>query len=155
MKTIADKILVSDVESKIEGEAKYKLPEVRNVLEALLAHESGISWPERFEQQFAERMKVKHAIACNSGTSGLHAALFAAGVSQGDEVIMPALTVIMDAYAAIHLGAVPVFADVDESTHLISVKEIERLVTPRTKAIITVSWEGLSCDMDPIMALAR
>ncbi|MBM3347146.1 MAG: DegT/DnrJ/EryC1/StrS family aminotransferase, partial [Betaproteobacteria bacterium] len=83
------------------------------------------------------------------------AALFAAGVGQGDEVIMPALTVIMDAYAAIHLGAIPVFADVHEDTHVISVDDIARKITPRTKAIVTVSWEGLSCDMDPIMALAR
>ena len=70
-------------------------------------------------------------------------------------MIVPALTVIMDAYSVIHLGATPVFADVNEDTHLISVEDLEKKLTPKTKAIITVSWEGLSCDMDPIMDLAR
>ena len=139
----------------IPPESKFGSPELRNVVEMLLAHESGVSWVNKFEQIFAHRMGVKHAIACNSGTSGLHAALFAAGVGDGDEVIVPALTVIMDAYAVIHLGAIPIFADVYEDTHLISVEEIERKITPRTKAIVTVSWEGLSCDMDPIMEQAR
>lgn len=146
---------MSSVDEMVKENDKFKLPEVSNVLEMLLAHESGISWVNEFETRFAERMGMKHAIACNSGTSGLHAALYAADVGPGDEVIMPALTVIMDAYVALHLGAAPVFADVDEATHLISVAEIERLITPKTKAIITVSWEGLSCDMDPIMDLAR
>lgn len=155
MKKIADQILTPNAEELISSDGKFMLPEVRNALEMLLAHESGTSWGNEFEKRFAQRMGVKHAIACNSGTSGLHAALYAAGVGPGDEVIIPALTVIMDAYAAIHLGAIPVFADVDEATHLISVEEIERLITPRTKAVITVSWEGLSCDMDPIMSLAQ
>jgi perosamine synthetase len=155
MTDIVDKFLSQDATSLVPDDAKFALPELRNVLQMLLAHESGISWVTEFEQRFAKRMGVAHAIACNSGTSGLHAALFAAGVGPGDEVIIPALTVIMDAYSAIHLGAIPVFADVYEDTHLISVEDIERKITPKTKAIITVSWEGLSCDMDPIMALAR
>jgi perosamine synthetase len=155
MKNIADHLLNSDAEKLIQPDSKYGYPELRYAMEMLLDHDSSISWTTEFERRFAARMGVSHAIACNSGTSGLHAALFAAGVEPGDEVIMPALTVIMDAYAAIHLGAVPVFADVNEDTHLISVEDIARKITPKTKAIITVSWEGLSCDMDPIMELAR
>lgn len=112
-------------------------------------------WVQRFEEAFAQRMGVKYAIACNSGTSGLHAALFAAGVGPGDEVIMPAMTVIMDAYAAIHLGATPVFADVIRETHGIDPEDVRRRITPRTKAIITVSLQGLPVDMDPIMAMAQ
>jgi len=135
--------------------SKFGYPELRYAMEMLLEHDSGISWTTEFERRFAVRMGVAHAIACNSGTSGLHAALYAAGVGPGDEVIIPALTVIMDAYAAIHLGAVPVFADVNEDTHVISVEDVARKITPKTKAIITVSWEGLSCDMDPIMEMAR
>jgi perosamine synthetase len=134
---------------------KYQLPELRYAIEALLNHDSGISWTTEFEKRFARRIGVQHAIACNSGTSGLHAALFAAGVGPGDEVILPALTVIMDAYVIIQLGAVPVFADIDEDTHLISSIDIARKISPKTKAIITVSWEGLSCDMDPILELAH
>lgn len=134
---------------------KFGIPELSNAIEMLLNHDSNKSWVSEFEEKFAQRMGVSHAIACNSGTSGIHAALYAAGVQPGDEVILPALTVIMDAYAVIHLGAIPVFVDVYENTHLISVEEIQKKLTPKTKAIITVSWEGLSCDMDPIMKLAR
>ena len=155
MSELVDHLLNADVKNMISENTKFGLPELRNTIEMLIAHESGISWVNEFEQRFAKRMGVGHAIACNSGTSGLHAALYAAGVGEGDEVIIPALTVIMDAYAAIHLGATPVFADVDEKTHVISVEDIARKITPRTKAIITVSWEGLSCDMDPIMEMAR
>ncbi len=155
MKTISEQVISPNINEVVPEDNKFRLPELYNAVEMLLGHESGVSWVNEFEQRFSERMGVQHAIACNSGTSGLHAALFAAGVGPGDEVIMPALTVIMDAYAAIHLGAIPIFADVYEDTHLISVEEIERLITSKTKAIITVSWEGLSCDMDPIMDLAR
>ena len=155
MNDIINQILSSHIAEAIPSDSKFRLPELRYVMEMLLNHDAGTSWVTEFEQRFAKRMGVAHAIACNSGTSGIHAALFAAGVGDGDEVIMPALTVIMDAYAAIHLGATPVFVDVDEKTHVISVEDIARKITPRTKAIITVSWEGLSCDMDPIMELAK
>lgn len=155
MSKIADRLLNAGTEKVIPTDSKFGYPELCRAMEMLLDHNSEVSWTTEFERRFATRMGVAHAIACNSGTSGLHAALFAAGVGPGDEVIIPALTVIMDAYAVIHLGAVPVFADVNEDTHVISVEDIERKITPKTKAVITVSWEGLSCDMDPIMELAR
>ncbi len=82
-------------------------------------------------------------------------ALIAAGAGPGDEVICPALMVITDAYASIHLGATPVFADVDPDTLNISARAIADKCTPRTKAILVVSMEGLPVDMDPIMALAK
>ena len=148
-------LLTASAKEMIPTDSKFGYAELKYAMEMLLNHDSGISWTTVFERRFAARMGVAHAIACNSGTSGLHAALFAAGVGPEDEVIIPALTVIMDAYAAIHLGAVPVFADVNEATHVISVEDIAKKITPKTKAIITVSWEGLSCDMDPIMELAR
>lgn len=111
-------------------------------------------WVQRFEEAFAEKVGASYAIAVNSGTSGLHAALFAAGVGPGDEVIQPAMTVVMDAYATLHLGGTPVFADIDPTTQTIDPADIARKITPRTKAIMTVSWQGLPVDMDPIMALA-
>jgi perosamine synthetase len=141
--------------NNIPNDSKFSYPEVENALEVLLNHESGYSWVNEFEKKFAAKMGVKYAIACNSGTSGLHAALYAVGIGEGDEVIIPALTVIMDAYAVLHHGGVPVFADVDESTHLITAGEIEKKITSKTKAIITVSWDGISCDMDSIMLLAK
>ena len=155
MTKIAARLLNASAKNMIPSDSKFGYPELGHAIDMLMDHDSGVSWTTEFERRFATRMGVAHAIACNSGTSGLHAALFAAGVGPGDEVIIPALTVIMDAYAVIHLGAVPVFADVNEDTHVISVDDIKRKITSKTKAIITVSWEGLSCDMDPIMELAH
>jgi perosamine synthetase len=112
-------------------------------------------WVQRFEEAFAAKVGAPYAIAVNSGTSGLHAALFAAGVGPGDEVIQPAMTVVMDAYATIHLGGIPVFADIVPETQHIDPEDIARKITPRTKAIMTVSWQGLPVDMDPILDIAR
>lgn len=136
---------------------KYNGNEAEYVRRFLLGEDDGDprSWPQRLEETFCEVVGAKYAVACNSGTSGLHMALFAAGVGPGDEVISPALTVVMDAYATIHLGATPVFADVDPDTFNISAATIAGKITARTKAILVVSLEGLPVDMDPIMALAK
>ena len=113
------------------------------------------SWPQRLEEKFSEVIGSKYAVACNSGTSGLHMALFAAGVGPGDEVISPALTVVMDSYAIIHLGGTPVFADVNSDTFNIDPKDVESKITSRTKAILVVSLEGLPVDLDPFMKIAK
>jgi perosamine synthetase len=81
--------------------------------------------------------------------------LEAAGVGPGDEVISPAVTVIMNTTATIHANAVPVYADVDSDTFTIDPKDVERKITPKTKAIIPVSLYGLPPDMDPLMEIAR
>jgi perosamine synthetase len=112
-------------------------------------------WVQHFEEAFAEKVGALYAVAVNSGTSGLHAALFAAGVGSGDEVIQPGMTVVMDAYATIHLGGIPIFADIVPETQHIDPDDIIRKITPRTKAIITVSWQGLPVDMDPILEIAK
>lgn len=112
-------------------------------------------WVQRFEEAFAEKVGAKYAIAVNSGTSALHAALYAAGVRPGDEVIQSAMTVVMDAYATLHLGAIPVFADIIPQTQHIDPQDILRKITKRTKAIITVSWQGLPVDLDPILSIAH
>jgi perosamine synthetase len=112
-------------------------------------------WVQRLEESVSNSIGSKYAVACNSGTSGLHMAMYACGVGPGDEVITPGLTVVMDAYAVIHMGATPVFVDVDRSTYGISVEEIKKNITDKTKAIITVSLQGLSVDMDPILKLAK
>ena len=151
-----NKSTVNDyINNTISDDKKFSYPEISNAIEALLNHEDGYPWVNEFEKRFAERMGVDYAIACNSGTSGLHAALYGVGISEGDEVIIPALTVIMDAYAVIHHGGVPVFSFFFEETHLITPEEIEKKITNKTKAIITVAWDGVSCDMDAIMQIAR
>ena len=112
-------------------------------------------WVQRLEESVSNSIGSKYAVACNSGTSGLHMAMYACGVGPGDEVITPGLTVVMDAYAVIHMGATPVFVDVDRSTYGINIEEIKKNITDKTKAIITVSLQGLSVDMDPILELAK
>ncbi len=113
------------------------------------------SWTQRFEEKVSKHIGVKYAVACNSGTSGLHMAMAACNIGPGDEVITPGLTVVMDAYAVIHVGATPVFVDIDRATYGISAQEIQKNITDKTKAIITVSLQGLSVDMDPILELAK
>jgi perosamine synthetase len=112
-------------------------------------------WTDRFESEFCKVTGVKYAVSCNSGTSGLHSALLAVGVGPGDEVIGPGLTVIMDAFAIIYTGATPVFADVDRDTMNIDPEDVMRKITPRTRAIIAVSLQGLPCDIDPLMDIAE
>ena len=114
-----------------------------------------VSWVNKFERSFSKKFNSKYSIAVNSGTSGLHAALLAAGVGQGDEVIQPAITVIMDAYSTLFVGAKPVFVDVDKSTWNIDPQKIEEAITGKTKAIITVSLYGLPAKMDEILKIAR
>lgn len=109
--------------------------------------DDGLDWTTSFEENFSKISKQDYAVAVNSGTSGLHIALMALGVGPGDEVISPALTVIMDAFATIYVGATPVFADVLPDTWNIDPDSVEALITPRTRAIISVSWLGLPTDL--------
>lgn len=113
------------------------------------------SWVQRLEEAIIKRLGTKYAVACNSGTSGLHMAIAACGIGPGDEVIVPALTVVMDPYVVIHQGATPIFADIKRDTYGIDVVDIKRKITKNTKAIITVSLQGLSVDIDPIKKIAK
>lgn len=108
-----------------------------------------------FEQEFAKKCGAKYAVTFNSGTSTLHASLHALEVGYGDEVIMPPVTVISNFDVTIAANAIPVFADVDPETFNICPKDIERRISPRTKAIMPVSLYGLSCDLGPIMEIAK
>jgi perosamine synthetase len=128
---------------------------LRKVLEGESWSSTGGSWTQTLEREFANKFGVKYAVAFNSGTSTLHAALEAAGVGPGDEVISPAITVIMDTTATLHANAVPVYADIDSGTFTIDPNDIAKKITPKTKAIIPVSLYGLPPDMDPIMKLAE
>jgi perosamine synthetase len=133
------------------NEAEYVL----RALDSETPENKNFPWVQRFEEAFASKVGSKYAIAVNSGTSGLHAALFAAGVGPGDEVLQPAITVVMDAYVTCHLGGIPVFIDVDPETWNIDASKLEEKITSRTKAIIVVSLYGLPVDIDPIMKIAE
>ena len=104
----------------------------------------------RFEQMFAEYVGCKHALAVNSCTAALHLSLIAAGIKPGDEVITSPLTFAATANVAVHAGARPVFADIDPSTLNIAPGNIERAITPRTRAVTVVHFGGLPCQMAEI-----
>ena len=91
-----------------------------------------------FEKKLSQKFYNKYSISVNSGTSALHAALYAAGVQKGDEVIVPPLTFSATAFSVLYLGAKPIFADVDKKTFNISPDEILKKINKKTKAIITV-----------------
>ena len=106
-----------------------------------------------FENAFAERHGVKHALATTSCTSGLHLILAAMGIGPGDEVILPAFTWVATANVVLYCGATPVFADVDRATNNIDPADIARKLSPRTRAVIVVHLFGLCADMDAIRAV--
>lgn len=134
------------------GEREFNY--VREVLDSGFGSSTSGSMNNRFEQAFAAKVGAPYAITFNSGTSTLHAALYAAGVGYGDEVIIPALTVISNLSVVLAQNAVPVIADIDPNTFNIDPADIERKITPRTKAIMPVPLYGLPCDYDAINALA-
>lgn len=144
--------------SGITNPSKYlgnEFEYIKKVLEGESWSATGGSWTNSLERAFAKKIGTKYAIAFNSGTATLHAALEASGVGAGDEVISPAITVIMDTTATLQANAVPVYADINPKTFTMDPEDVAMKITPRTKAIITVAIYGLSPDMDPIMELAR
>jgi perosamine synthetase len=108
----------------------------------------------QFEEELTRLLGLPNPVAVNSGTSALHLALEVAGVSQGDEVILPPQTFIASGLAILMCNATPVFADVQPRTGNIDPASIRAHVTPRTKAIMPVHWAGYPCDMDEINAVA-
>ena len=109
----------------------------------------------RFEEEFAGYIPSSHAIAVNSGTAALHVALKAIDPRPGDEVIVPTTTFTATAEVVCYCDAKPVIIDVDRETHNIDVAAIEKVINPRTRAIIPVHYAGQPCDMDQIMDIAR
>ncbi|HST56499.1 MAG TPA: DegT/DnrJ/EryC1/StrS family aminotransferase [Solirubrobacteraceae bacterium] len=102
---------------------------------------------QAFEQAFAQYVGARHAVAVSSGTAALHLSLLAAGVGAGDEVIVPALTFVASAATVRYMGGEPVFADVvSASAPNIDVGAVERLITPRTKAVVAVHFMGYAAD---------
>jgi len=103
-----------------------------------------------FEEEFAAYCGVPHAVATNNGTAALHAALLAAGIGPGDEVVVPAFTFFATASSVSMSGAVPVFADVDTATATIDPADILAKVSPKTKAVIAVHLYGQPCDVGAV-----
>lgn len=110
---------------------------------------------KKFEMEFKKYTKARNAIAVNNGTSALHVALAALNIKEKDEVIIPSLTFISTANVVLYQNAKPVLAECDPKTYNITVEEIERRITPKTKAIIPVDMNGMPVDYDPILELAE
>jgi perosamine synthetase len=103
-----------------------------------------------FEKLFADYCGTTHAIAVNNGTAALHAALLAADIGHGDEVIVPAFSFIATATAVSMTGAKPVFADVNEQTYTIDPLKVEDCITSKTRAVIGVHLFGQLFDIQGI-----
>lgn len=116
---------------------------------------SGLDVTRAFEAEFAQWQQRTYALASNNGTSAILTALYGLGIGAGDEVICPSSNYWASVLQLFNLGATPVFADIDLDTLCIKPEEIERVVSPRTKAIVCVHQYGHPCDMDPILELAK
>jgi len=127
-------------------------------LEAMLKQRSLFYWKgpqtKLFLERFREFCPVKYAQNCSSGTAAIHIAVAAAGIGLGDEVITSPVTDIGTAIGVLYQQAVPVFADLGLGTHNLDPADVERRITPKTKAIIAVHLTGNPCDLDALRALA-
>jgi perosamine synthetase len=132
--------------------------EKKYVLEALdneFATSLNSVFCNRLEKAFSEKFKSGFSINHVNGTATMHTALVALGVKAGEEVIVPPLTMSSTSLAVLHNGSIPVFADVDPKTFMIDPASIEKQITSKTKAIITVSLYGLSPDYDRILSICK
>jgi dTDP-4-amino-4,6-dideoxygalactose transaminase len=131
--------------------------EIRAAIERVLSTQQFVLGREgaALEGEIASLCGVAHGVGVASGTDALILALRACGVRAGDEVLLPTSTFVATASAVSALGATPVFADVHPETYNLDPSELERRITPRTRAIIAVHLYGLAADMDPIVAFAK
>jgi perosamine synthetase len=109
----------------------------------------------RFEEVWAERIGVRHAVACSSGTAGLHCCLHALGLGPGDEVITSSFSFVASANAILYTGATPVFAEVDPHTFNMDPAAVEAAITPRTRAILIVDIFGYPAEVPALLDIAR
>jgi len=109
---------------------------------------------EKFEQMLAEYTGAKHALVFNSGTSALHSVMLAYKIGPGEEVIVPSFTFIATANTPLFVGAKPVFADIEAETYGLNPLDVEKEITPKTRAIIPIHYGGVACRINELKALA-
>lgn len=110
---------------------------------------------DEFENSFSKYCNCKHGVSTTNGTSSIHLALESIGLKKGDEVVVPAFTMIGSVFPIIYCGAKPVLVDADPETWTIDVNLIEEKISGKTKAIMPVHIYGHPCDMDPILKIAK
>jgi perosamine synthetase len=146
------------VKSLADQRRRWGEPE-RKQLEAMLEQGSLFYWQGPQTRLLTERFRqvcpLRHVQTCSSGTAAIHIAVAAAGIGPGDEVITTPITDIGTVIGVLYQQAVPVFADVVASTYNLDVADVQRRITPKTKAIISVHLTGNPCDMDALKALAE
>ena len=109
----------------------------------------------QFEKDFAKYVGAEHCVGFNSGTSALHVAMIMLGVGPGDEVVTTPFTFVATSWAISYVGAKPVYVDIDDATFNLDPKLVERVITPRTKAIMPVHLYGHPFDIDALLEIAR
>src|SRR4051812_42696382 len=138
-------------------EQRYGDDELNEVTEALkqgtLFYASG-NKVKQFEAEFCARTGFSHGVSTSSGTAAIHAALAAAGISPGDEVIVPPITDMGTFVPILYQGAVPVFADLDPQTYNLLPASVANNVTDKTRAILAVHLAGNACDMNSLLEIA-
>ena len=138
------------------GSPMIEQPEIDEVVASLKSGWLGTGpKAHKFEEMFKEYKGSKYAVALNSCTAALHLSMLAIGIKPGDEVIVPTMTFASTASVIIHAGGIPVFADCKKDTMNIDPDDIERKISPKTKAIIPVHFAGRACNMDAIMDIAN
>ena len=130
--------------------------ELKNVIECLKSNwiSSKGKFIDEFEEKFSSYVGAKYGVTTTSGTTAIHLALASLRISQNDEVIVPAFTMVATVFPLIYLGAKPVLVDADINTWNIDVKRIEEKITAKTKAILPVHIYGCPVDMDPLLETA-
>ena len=132
-------------------------PQIDNAIQGVIDSCQFVKGAEvkTFEQELAQYLGVRHAIACGNGTDALQVALMALGLKPGDEVLTTDFTFIATVEVIALLGLKPVLVDVDRATFNIDVEKVEKAITPRTKAIVPVHLFGQCANMEPLLKLAE
>ncbi len=128
---------------------------VGRMIEEGVWSQSGNGTPRELEERFADYIGTDYCLCQHNGTSTLWSAYYAVGVHRGDEVLHPCYTWICSISPAVHMGARPVFCEIDPETLLIDPDDMEKRITPKTKAVSVVHMYGNVCDMDAIMEIAE
>jgi dTDP-4-amino-4,6-dideoxygalactose transaminase len=139
-------------------EERYGEGERKELMEALQQGTLFYAYGKKvhqLESDFSRRLGVRHAVACSSGTAGIHAAMTAVGISPGDEVIVPPITDMGSVIPILYQGAIPVFADLHPQSYELLPEAVEAAITPRTRAVLAVHLWGNACDLDALLDICK